>query len=161
MIPFHTLCPEIAQREVWCVHIGDGPEDGPPADEYPYLEFYYEDLQCDCRRAFLQVISQGQPGRIFASINAGWEDEAFYRKRMAWDPEAARRIVRGELDPLNEQSEFAEGFLDLFQRVVLDTPYRLRLRRHYRLFRAELEGRPPSANDRLPGSINPEQTQTS
>jgi hypothetical protein len=46
--------------------------------------------------------------------------------------------VRGELDPLNEQSEFAEDFLDLFRRVVLDEPYRLRLRRHYQLFREEL-----------------------
>ncbi len=66
---------------------------------------------------------------------------------MSWDPDAARRIVRGELDPMNAQSEFAEAFLDLFQRVVLDTPYRLRLRRHDRLFRAELQRRPPSAND--------------
>jgi len=27
----------------------------------------------------------------------------------------------------------AADFLDLFQRIVLDEPYRLRLRRHYRL----------------------------
>ena len=55
--------------------------------------------------------------------------------------------MRGELDPLNEQSAFAECFLDLFQSVVLDVPYRLRLRRHHRLFRAELERLPPSAID--------------
>ena len=147
VIPFHSLCPEVAQREVRCVHLGAGPGSGPPADEYPFVESYCEDLQCDCRRAFLQVISRGQPGKIFASINVGWEDEAFYRKHMPWEPDAARRIVRGELDPLNEQSEFAEDFLDLFQTVVLDVPYRLRLRRHHRLFRAELERQPPSATD--------------
>jgi hypothetical protein len=45
------------------------------------------------------------------------------------------------LDPINEQSEFAEEFLDLFRRVVLDEPYRLRLRRHYRLFREEFARR--------------------
>jgi hypothetical protein len=50
---------------------------------------------------------------------------------MSWDPDNARGTVRGELDPLNEQSEFAPDFLDLFRRVVLDEPYRLRLRRHY------------------------------
>ena len=48
---------------------------------------------------------------------------------------------------MNAQSEFAEDFLDLFQRFVLDVPYRLRLRRHSRLFRAELERRPPSADN--------------
>jgi hypothetical protein len=57
---------------------------------------------------------------------------------MPWDPEGARGTVRGELDPLNEQSEFAEDFLDLFKLVVLDEPYRLRLRRHNQLFREEL-----------------------
>jgi hypothetical protein len=149
MIPFHSLLPELAQREVRCVHIGPGPDPGPPADEYAYLEFYCEDLNCDCRRVFLQVIAKGQPGKIFASINYGWEKEAFYRKRMPWDPDAAAGIVRGELDPINEQSEFAADFLDLFQRVVLDEPYRLRLRRHHRLFREELprRGEAPVAGD--------------
>ena len=57
---------------------------------------------------------------------------------MPWNPDEAKGTVRGELDPLNEQSEFAPDFLDLFRRVVLDEPYRLRLRRHYQLFREEL-----------------------
>jgi len=112
-----------------------------PSDEYIYLEFYCDDLDCDCRRVFLQVISKGQPGKVFASIGYGWEKESFYRKRMPWDPDEAKGTVRGELDPLNEQSEFAQDFLELFRRVVLDEPYRLRLRRHYRLFREELARR--------------------
>jgi hypothetical protein len=145
MTPFHSLLPELAQREVWCVHLGviteTTPEPGSPVDEYAYLEFYCDDLNCDCRRVFLQVISKGQPGKVFASIGYGWEKESFYRKRMPWDPDEAKGTVRGELDPLNEQSEFAQDFLDLFQRVVLDAPYRLRLRRHCRLFREELARR--------------------
>jgi len=145
MSPFHSLLPELAQREVRCVHLGLAPEAAPesalPADEYIYLEFYCEDLECDCRRVFLQVIAKGQPGKVFASISYGWEKESFYRKRMPWDPDEAKGTVQGELDPLNEQSEFAEEFLDLFRRVVLDEPYRLRLRRHYRLFREELARR--------------------
>jgi hypothetical protein len=145
MIPFHSLLPELAQREVRCVHLGTAPdpasEPALPADEYAYLEFYCDDLNCDCRRVFLQVVAKGQPGKVFASIGYGWEKESFYRKRMPWDPDDARGTVRGELDPLNEQSEFAQDFLDLFQRVVLDEPYRLRLRRHYQLFREELARR--------------------
>jgi hypothetical protein len=145
MTPFHSLLPELAQREVRCVHLGaatDGAsEPALPADEYAYLEFYCDDLKCDCRRVFLQVIAKGQPGKVFASISYGWEKESFYRKRMPWDPDAAKGTVRGELDPINEQSEFAEEFLNLFRRAVLDEPYRLRLRRHYQLFREEFARR--------------------
>jgi hypothetical protein len=145
MIPFHSLFSDLAQREVRCVHIGPAPGAAPdlglPADEYVYMEFYCDDLNCDCRRVFIQVISRGQPGKVFASIGYGWEKQSFYRKRMPWAPDKARGTVRGELDPLNEQSEFANAFLDLFQHVVLDEPYRLRLRRHYRLFRDELARR--------------------
>jgi hypothetical protein len=145
MTPFHSLFPELAQREVRCVHLGAAPDGAPesdlPSDEYIYLEFYCDDLDCDCRRVFLQVISKGQPGKVFASIGYGWEKESFYRKRMPWDPDEAKGTVRGELDPLNEQSEFAQDFLELFRRVVLDEPYRLRLRRHYRLSREELARR--------------------
>ena len=139
MIPFHSVLPEIAQREVRCIHLGEAQgsasEPALPADEYAYVEYYCDDLECDCRRVFLEVIAKGQPGRIFASISYGWEKERFYRNQMQWDPDAARGTVRGELDPLNEQSEFAEDFLELFRRFVLDEPYRLRLRRHYQLFR--------------------------
>ena len=146
MIPFYSMLPELAQREVSCVHVSVAPDgspdpDGLPPDEYAFLEFYCEDLDCDCRRVFLQVISKGQPGKVFASIGYGWEKESFYRKRTPWAPDEAKGTVRGELDPLNEQSEFAQDFLDLFKRFVLDEPYRLRLRRHYRLFREELARR--------------------
>ena len=58
-----------------------------------------------------------------------------------WNSDEAKATVSGELDPLNEQSEFAQAFLGLFQDVVLDEPYRLRLRRHYRQFNEELARR--------------------
>jgi hypothetical protein len=45
------------------------------------------------------------------------------------------------LDPINEQSEHAAELLALFQQRVLDEPYRLRLRRHHRLFHEELRRR--------------------
>src|SRR3569832_1328558 len=123
MMPFHQLWPDIAQREVRCVHLGSSPEtkveNALPADEYAYVEFYCEDLDCDCRRVFLQVNAKKQPGKVFASINYGWEKEAFYRKRMP-SPKDARDVVRGTLDPINEQSEVAGEFLYLFQHTVLD-----------------------------------------
>jgi hypothetical protein len=142
MIPFHSILPEIAQREVRCIQVANAPgapsHSRLPGGEYAYVEFYCEDLDCDCRRIFLQVIPRGSPETILASINYGWEKESFYRKRMPWDPDAPRQIVRGSLDPINRQSDCAEELLALFQKHVLDEPYRLRLRRHHQLFREEL-----------------------
>src|SRR4051812_8749179 len=122
MKPFHSLFPELAQREVRCVHVG--PQSQPltapalPADEYLYVEAYCEELDCDCRRVSLQVIGRSQPDNVLAIILYGWEKESFYRKRAAPDEDAyaaARQTVRGELDPLQEQSEFAEQLLELFR----------------------------------------------
>ncbi len=146
MRPFHLLFPELAQREIRCVQIGPAPladpKPGLPPDEYAFVELYCEEPDCDCRRVFFQVIRKGQPDRVLASIGYGWEKESFYRKQMPWDPDEARQTIRGALDPLNEQSEFAGEFLELFKRFILDEPYRLRLRRHYRMFKDELARHP-------------------
>ncbi len=162
MVPFHSVLLEVAQREVRYVLLGASAPDsdlsGLPADEYAYLEYYCEELNCDCRRVFLQVIAKDQPGKVFASISYGWEKESFYRKKMSWKPDDARGTVRGELDPLNEQSEFAADFLELFRRVVLDEPYRLRLRRHYRMFKEELARR--GAPSKGGGDCGPQTTGT-
>jgi len=145
MIPFHSVLPEIAQREVRCVHLqavpGVTPSSGLSAGEYAFVEFYCDDLDCDCRRVFIQVIARHRQDKVLASINYGWEKESFYRKRMSYDPDAPRQIVRGSLDPINQQSEHAEELLELFQRHVLDKAYRRRLQRHHQLFRDELRRR--------------------
>ena len=94
MIPFHSLLPEVAQREVRCLHLqaatGASPASGLRAGEYAFVEFYCADLNCDCRRAFIQVIGRDHQDRVLASINCGWETESFYRERMPYDPDAPR-----------------------------------------------------------------------
>ena len=81
MIPFHSLLPELAQREVRCIHLGPvpgvAPASGLSAGEYAFIEFYCEDLECDCRRVFLQVLARSQQDKVLASINCGWEKELF------------------------------------------------------------------------------------
>jgi hypothetical protein len=136
MIPFHKICPAVAACETRSVTVGPGR--GLPADEYAFIEFYCEDRACDCRRAFFQVLSRRLETTV-ASINFGWEPERFYRKKYPFDPDAPRNITRGCLDPLNQQSEHAAELLKLFQRVVVDAPYRLWLKRHYELFKRSLE----------------------
>jgi hypothetical protein len=145
MIAFHSVLPEIARREVRCIQLGEAPDGstapGLSAGAYAFVEFYCEDLNCDCRRTFIQVIARDQRDRVLASINYGWEDESFYRPRMPYDPEAPAEMVHGSLDPMNAQSEHSAALLELFQRHVLDEPYRQRLRRHYQLCRDELRRR--------------------
>ena len=161
MIPFHAVLPEIAEREVRCVLVqsaaGAAPGSGLPSGEYAFVEFYCEDLHCDCRRVFIEVIARHCPDTILASINYGWETESFYRQRMSWDADAPREVVAGALDPINAQSELSRELLDLFRRHVLDEPYRQRLRRHYELFRDELRRREVPATTALAseGQVTP------
>ncbi len=134
MIPFHTRCPDIAQREIRFIRTAPG-SGGLPPDEYAFLEFYCDDPKCDCRRAFLQVLSRNRAGAVMASINIGWEAPEFYRNKFPYLPEAATEITAGSLDPLNQQSEHAPELLALFQECVADEAYKARLKRHYELFR--------------------------
>jgi hypothetical protein len=158
MIAFHSVLPEIARREVRCIQLGKAPDGssapGLSAGEYAFVEFYCEDLNCDCRRTFIQVIARDQRDRVLASINYGWEDESFYRQRMPYDPDAPAEIVRGSLDLMNAQSEHSAALLELFQRHVLDEPYRLRLRRHYQQCRDELHHRQDQPATFLPDATS-------
>lgn len=121
-------------REIRSVRVGPGLP-GLPSDDYAFMELYCDDPQCDCRRAFLQVVARGRPGEVLASINFGWESEEFYLWKMPYMPEAAHEICAGSLDPLNEQSKSAAALLTLFQEVIANEAYKARLKRHYELFR--------------------------
>jgi len=152
MKPFHLVCPEIAAREIRSVVGGAGP--GLPAGAYAFVEFYCPDQGCDCRRVFIQVVPSERPQTVLASINFGWERESYYRRKMPYDPEAPRRITRGSLDPMNEQSEHAPDLLRLFQNIVADAPYRLRLKRHYSLFRQQVNRRTAESSVSDPATPN-------
>jgi hypothetical protein len=145
MRSLHSLLPDLAQREVRCIHVLPAPDRSPasglPPGEYAFVEFFCDDLNCDCRRVFIQVIARHQQDQVLASINYGWEPESFYRERLPHDPEAPREIVQGSLDPFNAQSEHSAVLLEVFQQQVRDEEYRRRLQRHYELFREELRRR--------------------
>ena len=136
MIPFHTRCEDMARKEIRSFRVMAASEPGGlPSDEYAILEFYCNDPNCDCRRGFFQILSKARAGRVLASINWGWEGREFYRRQNPHVPEAAHEITQGALDPLNPQSEYAQELLELFQQIVADETYKMRLKRHYELFR--------------------------
>lgn len=136
MIAFQSRCPDEAARETFGFVIQPG--GALPAGEYALVEWYCEDPDCDCRRAFLQVVRRSPSGPILASINYGWESRAFYKRKMPYDPDAPREVTGGSLDPLNTQSSLAPAALKIFQRLVAEGEIAGFLKRRYEMFKATL-----------------------
>lgn len=134
MVPFFTKFPEIAAVETRSLIIAKNKKI--PTGIYGLLESYCDELNCDCRRVFINVVSQGSPAEILATISYGWETPEFYKKWMRWaDPELIEMMTHPHLAIGCWQSEYAKDFLDLFQAVIKDTKYVERLARHYFLFK--------------------------
>ncbi len=111
-------------------------EDGLPAGNYAFMEFYCDDPPCDCRRVLFKVWAQNQPGATLATINFGWESVEFYTRWLHGDKDSAREITAGSLDPMNPQSPLAPMLLGLFRTCLLpDAGYVARLERHYQMFK--------------------------
>ena len=132
MVPFYTRFRDLAFREMRSATIRDWP--GLPDGEYGFLESYCDEKGCDCRRVIINVIPANAPNKILATINYGWEEQAFYVRWMR-DPELARECKGPVLDPLNPQSQYAPALLRLFETVLQDEAYVRRLARHYALFK--------------------------
>jgi hypothetical protein len=154
MSPFDQHFPDCAGAERLVLHIQEKGLPLPPG-EYGFFEWYCEDANCDCRRALLQVISPQRPGEILATINFGWESEAFYDEQMPWEKGAGREITSASLDPLHPNSELAdallEGFRDYLRR---DSFYPQQLRRHYEMFKST---QTPAPNDPAPPALTPDE----
>jgi hypothetical protein len=56
--PFQERFPKIADKETRAMTILNNPE--LPSDTYGLIEAYCDELDCDCRRVFLNVISTNQ-----------------------------------------------------------------------------------------------------
>jgi hypothetical protein len=135
MLTFNTFFPELAIEEMRVLHIkGMGIV---PDGEYGLLEFYCDELDCDCRRVIINIVSQ-KSGKFLASISYGWESIEFY-ENWTGNRKDAREAMGPYLDPLNEQSDYAPVFFRLFIKHVLpDSTYVERLKRHYNLFKSAL-----------------------
>ncbi len=110
-----------------------------PIDSYALVESYCDELGCDCRRVFLNVISEKQK-KILAVVAFGWEDKNFYAKWLGMnDPQSVKELKGPSLNLASPQSKFAPELLKLIDEAVLqDEQYIERLKRHYALFKEEL-----------------------
>ena len=116
---FGEVDPELASHETRALTLMV-PKRGVPVGNYVILESYCADPACDCRRVMLSVIEEHHPGVNLASINYAFDAD---------DPDPGPF-----LDPLNRQSSYAQGLMELITELVLsDADYLARLDRHYAL----------------------------
>jgi hypothetical protein len=130
MTAFYIYFPDLAVRETRTLTVRG--QNDLPDGEYGFLELYCDDPQCDCRRVIFHVVAQGYPGKVFATINYGWESQDFYVRWMRGDREAAAGMSGAHLEPFGPQSEYSSVLLHYCEGLLLaDEAYVARLKRHY------------------------------
>lgn len=135
--PFHERFPKIAEKETRAITILNNPE--LPSDTYGLIEAYCDELDCDCRRVFLNVISTNQK-KLLATIAFGWERKKYYAKWMGDnDPRMIKDLKGPVLNLASPQSKLAPALLKQIKVVLQDKNYIERLKRHYNLFKDEIE----------------------
>lgn len=137
-VPFQDRFPDIAQNETRSLIIIGDPI--LPDDKYFFTEAYCDEPNCDCRRVFFNVFSE-KSGKSLAVITYGWEKRQHYINWMGDnDPNVIDSLVGLGLNLFSHQSKFAQPLLDKIALVLKsDTNYVKRLKKHYKMFRAELD----------------------
>jgi len=137
---FHNRFPEIAERETRAVTLLDRSAFNLPPAQYSFHEMFCDESGCDCRRVFFSVISSLK-NDILAVIVWGWEDQDFYIKWMGDnDPHIINNLIGPALNLASPQSKHAPAILNLFKELLLsDIAYLERVKRHYIMFRQEIE----------------------
>ena len=145
MIPFYTRYPDLAFQEMRSIIVRG--RDDLPNGQYGFLELYCDEVDCDCRRVIIHVVSPDTGSKIWATINYGWESVAFYARWMR-NAESAVECKGPSLDPLNPQTAYSPALLHTFEFVLQDETYVKRLKRHYELFKTAIKEEPQSRSPR-------------
>ncbi len=134
---FHERFPKIAEKETRTITIFNFSE--LPNDSYGLVEAYCDELDCDCRRVFLNVISANHK-KLLATIAFGWESKEYYARWMGNnDPRAIKDLKGPVLNSASSQSKLAPALLNQIKVVLEDKNYIKRLKRHYNLFKDEIK----------------------
>lgn len=110
-----------------------------PIDTYGLVDAYCDELDCDCRRVFLHVVSKNQK-KILATIAFGWESKRYYAKWLGHNhPNMIKDLKGPVLNLASAQSRLAPALLKQIQVVLQDKSYIERLKRHYKLFKDDIK----------------------
>jgi hypothetical protein len=135
-IPFHDICPKIAEQETRVISIlNNGNEFGLPIGDYAFVELFCD--ECDCRRVFLHVFRNQENE---ATIAYGWASLSFYRKEFKGFSEKDIEELKGPtLELFQYQSNISGGIFKLFNKILFsDKAYLARIERHYNQFKKML-----------------------
>ena len=138
-VPFHDYFPEIAEKETRAIIVFDDTE--LPRGDYGLVEMFCDEPGCDCRRVFFTVFSSvtEQPEAVIAY---GWENKKFYKKWYGHnDPQVINGLKGPILNDASPQSKLAPALLSHVTYVLQDKNYVNRIKRHYKIFREEIEKR--------------------
>jgi len=121
LIAFNDVFPDVASDETRVVHraVGDGEE------AFGLIEFYCPDPECACRRVVIRVI-RFRDEKTMATVGFSLDTLDERDDLNEWGIED-----RTQLEPMSEQSDRAEEFLEIVKTVALSSTYRKRLERHY------------------------------
>lgn len=147
--PFVEYFREIAEKETRSISILRD-DDVIPKGTYGLVEMYCNDLECDCRRVFLDVYDWERQ-KFMAYIAYGWANKKFYANWFGGnDPKIIREMQGPILNPGSPQSRYAPAFLHLVKNAALSDPaYIARLKRHYQIFKEKVDPKnfpPPTAH---------------
>lgn len=123
--------------------------EGRQGDTFLFLELYCDEVGCDCRRVFVQVVSvkdlEARRPATLATLVYGWEGEQFYRDWARHPLDAADLLdLKGPALPrLTPQSARSEEMLAYFRNMLEDRDYVERIKRHYAMFRADIDSGAP------------------
>jgi hypothetical protein len=135
MTPFYQFFPDLADTETKVITVQDIVF--LPAGEYGFIDFYCDQVDCDCRRVYILVLSPATGSKVWATINYGWEDLKFYQGWLV-NEQHALTCKGPSLLPFTEQTPFAPALLQLFEFLISDPAYIQCLKKHYELFKTAL-----------------------
>ena len=142
-VPFGDLLPELAEQETRSITVMDGSNWGLPLGEYSFIEMFCDEPGCDCRRVFFIVMSSfgKRPETVIAY---GWESREFYANWSSMStPEMIDELQGPVLNLGSPHSDLAPGILAMAEEMLLsDDSYVDRLKRHYKMFRDKIDGKP-------------------
>jgi hypothetical protein len=137
---FHDLFPEVAEQETRSFMVFPESDSPLPVGEYGFLEMFWDEHRCDCRRVFFFVMSSLRQD-VEAVVAWGWEDKAFYKKWMRYGTDRDAAHLKGPiLNPGSPATQLAPAIPELVRNVLLQDPdYIERVKRHYKMFRDKID----------------------
>jgi hypothetical protein len=135
---FFDEFPELVESEFRNIFVfdNDAHKHIPPGN-YAFLEMFCPDIECDCRKVIIHVIS-ANPAKKWAILNYGWESEEYYKAWWGKSHEVYKKMSGVTFDPPSKNSleiEFLEVFQDLIRH---DKKYAKRIESHYYMFKEKM-----------------------